>query len=103
MRSKKEITFNSENKLRHNVNDSVNVQVSMKNVKKISINIFEINLTKYYLQTLSPVQDDVDLSFLIPTHQEIYENPVTNPFQINTTTLKLDKIPNKMGLYVVDL
>ena len=46
LRSKKEITFDSENKRKHNVNDIVELEVSVKNIKKISINTFEINLTK---------------------------------------------------------
>jgi hypothetical protein len=77
--------------------------VNIKNIKKITINIYEINLKKYYLENETEISNEVDLSFLIPTHQEVFENSVTNPYQINKANIILEKIPNKMGMFIVDL
>jgi hypothetical protein len=103
MRAKKEITLLGENKLKHSVNDQVELLVSIKNIKRISIKIYEINLKKYYLENQAAIQDEVDLSFLIPTHQDYYDSALSNPFQLKKAQLRLEKIPNKMGLFIVDL
>jgi hypothetical protein len=85
------------------VNEGVEIHVTVKNVRRINIKIYEVNLKKYYLESETPLQDDVDLSFLIPTHRQAFENPINNPFQLTTNLIKLDKIPNRMGLFIVDL
>jgi hypothetical protein len=45
----------------------------------------------------------VDLAFLKPTSSEIYEATNDNPYQLFDTAIKINGVPNKMGVYIVDL
>lgn len=67
------------------------------------IKVYEVNLRKYYLEGQTNIDDQVDLSFLIPTHQQVYEHVPTTPFQLCKTNIVLEKVPAKLGLFVVDL
>ena len=66
-----------------------------------------LNLEKHLLTNGSQtgIDDDIDLSFLVPTHQDSYvSSAAANPFLVTSATIDLSQlIPKKMGLYIVDL
>lgn len=103
MRSKKLITLLDSNRKEYKVEEQVQLEVELKNIRKIVIKVYEINLRKYYLEGQTSIDDQVDLSFLIPTHQQVYEHVPTTPFQLFKTNIVLDKVPAKLGMFVVDL
>ena len=103
MRHKKLITLLDSNRKEYKVEEQVQLEVELKNIRKIVIKVYEINLRKYYLEGQTSIDDQVDLSFLIPTHQQVYEHVPATPFQLCKTNIVLDKVPAKLGLFVVDL
>ena len=75
LKNKKEITFKSSNKCNYKVGDKVELQVSIKNVKRIHIKVYEFSLEKTnLLDQKGSLSDDVNLEFLKPTSEEIYEH-----------------------------
>ena len=103
IKEKSEIKILPSNPRRHRVQDDVELKVHLKNVKNIDVKIYEMNLQKNNLEDGRPlINDEIDLSFLKPASQFSQVNPVTNPFQVTETAIKVD-IPKKHGLFIVDL
>jgi hypothetical protein len=50
----------------------VELEVSIKNVKTIQVKVYELNLQKDKLISHAILDDEVNLSFLTPTHKEEY-------------------------------
>jgi hypothetical protein len=83
----------------------VKLDISIKNVKKVQIKVYILNLEKHLLGDSCnyTIDDEVELSFLIPTAQDCFENASINPFEVITTQIDLSKIiPKAMGVYIVD-
>lgn len=79
------------------------LEVSIKNVKTIQVKVYELNLQKDKLISHAILDDEVNLSFLTPTHKEEYETGISNPFQVIDRTITVKSVPNQMGVFVVDL
>jgi len=60
----------------------VKLEVSIKNVETITIKIYELNLQKHMLTTHAALDDELNLSYLIPTYQEVISHTVTNPYKV---------------------
>ena len=53
----------------------------MKNVKNIKIKIYELNLEQNYLQNQNTIEENMDLTYLEPSSEFIYEVDNSNPFK----------------------
>ena len=76
---------------------------TIKNVKKIHIKIYEVNLGKHLVVSRNYViNEDSNLAFLKPTKEEIYEHKFINPYAVEDVCIKVN-IEKKMGTFYVDL
>ena len=82
LKEKKYITILANNTRKYRPEDPVTLNLQIKNVNRISVNIYEINLERQQLEDKGQITDEIDLSFLAPTYTQVYENPITNPFQV---------------------
>ena len=48
------------------------------------------------------LDDQVNLSFLKPSKEEVYEHKVINPYAVEDVCIRVD-IDKKMGMFIVDL
>lgn len=56
------------------------------------------------LNNSNNIDDEINLSFLLPTHQLALPLTYTTPFELKKTSIELkDYIPKAMGVYIVDL
>ena len=79
------------------------LKIKVKNIEKIRVKIYELNLEKHYIQSRGPVQDDMDLHFLDPTYQFVYEIANSNPFKEEFYDMSLKEVKKERGVYIVDL
>lgn len=84
MKDRREIRLLPSNPKKYKVEDDVVLDVSIKNVKKISIKVYVLNLEKHLLGDSCNylIDDEIQLSFLNPTAQDEYENRSSNPFEV---------------------
>lgn len=92
MKDRKEIKLHSTNAKKFGVQDDVILDVSIKNVKRINIKVYVLNLEKHLLGESCNynLNDEIELSFLIPTAEKIYESSTSNPFEIVDTQINLN-------------
>lgn len=79
------------------------LKIKVKNIEKIRVKIYELNLEKHYIQSRGPVQDDMDLHFLDPTYQFVYEVSNSNPFKEEFYDMSLKEVKKERGVYIVDI
>jgi hypothetical protein len=82
LKNRRELKLLNTNKKIYALADTVQLQLLMKNVKKVDIKVYEIDLEKHLLATHAPLDEQVNLSFLKPTFVQQLETGHTNPFQI---------------------
>lgn len=82
-------------------NEKVVLEVGIKNIKDLTVKIYDINTTGYYRQNLSPITTTLELDGLVPNRKtsKKYSHP---PMQRHIETLAFPEI-NKPGVYVVEL
>ena len=97
------ITILGRNSKFFSKNEDVKLEVEIKNVKKITINIYEMNLESYYRKKLKPFEDTISLEGIIPALvQEVEINGVTSIVK-SLKTFNFPEIKEKKrGLFIID-
>lgn len=68
----------------------------------MQIKVYELSLEKQNLANQGSIPDDVNLSFLKPTFEEVYEHKIVNPYAVETVSIPVG-IESRMGVFIVDL
>lgn len=84
------------------MNEDVILKIKIKNIARVVVKIYELNLEKHYIESKTVIDDNMDLHFLDPTYQFVYEVPTKNPFKEEIFDLNLKDIKKQRGIYVVD-
>jgi hypothetical protein len=81
--------------------DPVTLQVALKNIKDLTIKVYEINTTGYYRQKGEEITTAIELDGLVPNQQQVkqYSQP---PMRRHQETLTFPEI-SKAGVYVIEL
>lgn len=95
-----DIDFVSTNPEFFGVEDSVELELFLKNVDNLIVKVFEINTQNYYRKHQREIDTDVNLDGLVPNHEQTFtfdESPALR----KKHQFKLPQI-DKRGVYVVD-
>lgn len=63
------LEFSEDNRETFDIEEEVTLNVTVKNIQKLSINIFEFNTETYYKKNLKPFDTSVDLDGLLASEQ----------------------------------
>lgn len=63
------LKFSSRNPIVFKVNEKVELSLTAKNIKSITVKIFTIDLEKQYLENKSDITERINLKFLVPTQE----------------------------------
>jgi hypothetical protein len=102
LRERVDIDFAATNPETFGPADAVNLDVFVKNVPKLVVNVFEINTENYYRTHNAQIGTDLNLDGLIANKQQsdaYTEAPVLRVKR----TFKLDELPARRGVWMVDL
>ncbi len=66
------VEFVPENRTRFAPDDAVSLELWIKNVDRLLVNVYEIDAKNYYQQFNREVNTDIDLDGLVPNHEEVY-------------------------------
>ena len=98
------IKFNENIPKFYNIKDDCNLNITIKNVKKIILKIFKINTFPYFIKHQKEVSSDLNLEGLTPSiDKEIEIKNFSSSFKIQQIPLNLSYIKNKRGLFFIDI
>jgi hypothetical protein len=60
------------NKKTFGVNESIRINVALKNIQKMQVKVFEINTDNYFRKHMSPFTTDISLDGLVPKYEKEY-------------------------------
>ena len=89
------------NKEIFNINEDIELTLEIKNIQTLYVHIYEINTENYYYSNKTEFDEFISLDGLVPTFEEIY-NYNDNPQLLLEKQIKLEKIPKKRGLYIIE-
>ena len=100
----KEIKLNicNYNKEQFNINEDIELNIEIKNIKTLYINIYEINTENYYYSNKINFDENISLEGIMPTFEDKL-NFNEKPQLLLDKKISLSKIPKKRGLFVIEL
>jgi hypothetical protein len=99
---KTEIAICVHNKPKFNIDESVVLEVDIKNVQTLFVKIFEINCENYYYNKKQPINTAMSLEGLIATYEETYSFN-EKPQKLIRRQIELDNIPKRRGLFIIEM
>lgn len=101
IRDSVELRLAIQNRTRFAADEPTELITDIKNIDELVVRIYEINTLSYYRTHDRPVDTDIDLDGLIPTHEKklSFKQPAV---QRHRETLSLDEIEGR-GVWIVDL
>ncbi len=100
LRERVDIDFDFANKTRYRADDSVSLQLHIKNVSTLIVKVFEINTKNFYRQTGREIDTDINLDGLVANFEQThhYDDP-----PLRRITRKFDfPMLDHEGIYVID-
>jgi len=79
LRQKHVLEFCEENKNSFNQNEDVTFKIRVKNVSKITVNVFQINSESYYKKNKNEIPSNIELEGLVPAETQVLnlsDNPI---------------------------
>lgn len=100
-----QINFRDCNKEAFGKDEDVKIDVSIKNVPELIINIFEFNTETYYKKTLEPFDTSIDVHGMVPaiqkTETEMFKDIPKN--KITKHSFTFEELKGKVGLFIIEL
>ena len=89
------------NKDKFKKDETVKINIELKNVPTLYIKIFEFNCENYYRKNLAPFKTNVNLDGLISSDEKVfkYEKPAQVKFR---ETFEFPELDNRVGLFVIE-
>ena len=89
------------NKKSFNINEDVILNLELKNIKTLYVNIYEINTENYYYTNKIEFDELISLEGIVPTYVDIYSYN-DKPQLLTEKKIIISKLPKKRGLYVIE-
>lgn len=98
------LRFMKTNQEKFRVEESVHLNVELKNISKLTIKVFEFNTETYYKKNLKPFDTSIDLQGLEPLHTRVetamFENvPKTRILQ---QRFDFEELKGMTGLFIIE-
>ena len=95
------LEFSENNRETFEIDEEVTLNVTIKNVQKLSISIYEFNTETYYKKNLAPFDTSIDLDGLLASEQQNFEYDHSSNYR-HTQEFKFPSLINKIGLFIVE-
>eukprot|EP00826_Nyctotherus_ovalis_P042781 TRINITY_DN4453_c0_g1_i3.p1 TRINITY_DN4453_c0_g1~~TRINITY_DN4453_c0_g1_i3.p1 ORF type:complete len:653 (+),score=206.47 TRINITY_DN4453_c0_g1_i3:240-2198(+) len=96
------VKIRPDNKECFKTDDPISLKVEIKNVPKLLIKVFEINLENYYRKTMSSFKSDINLDGLVASIERTVEHKEAPQIR-HYKDLEFPELKGKVGLYVIEL
>jgi len=102
LRDRVEITVCADNKVRFDVEDRVEIDLFIKNVKELQVDVFELNPLEYYNAYGKEMTLELVLDGLAPTDTRMMNVKQADPIIRKRQNIKLPAIGNRNGVWLVE-
>ena len=97
-----QLTICDYNKEKFAINEDIELNLEIKNIQTLYVNIYEINTENYYYSNKSDFDYNISLDGIVPTFKDKFTFN-EKPQLIVDKKIPLIKLPKKRGLFVVEL
>lgn len=101
LQEKNELCLEKSNKSHFAVQETISLQIRIKNIKKLLINIFEVNTVNYCKEFLQNFNDDIDLDGLVPKESIVHDFSQRAPI-ISKVELFTFEDMNRRGVFIIE-
>jgi len=103
LREKVEITLCPYNKTTYKVAERVALDVFVKNVNELQVDVYELNPLQYYIRNGKELSLEIVLDGLAPTSSKVLVTKQADPIVRAKHTIKLDSVKDQNGVWLVEL
>jgi len=103
LREQVDITLCPYNKSTFKVNEQVEVDVFVKNVEELQVDVYELNPLEYYTRNGKEISLSLVLDGLAPTSSKVISTKQADPIVRAKHTIKMSSVKNKSGIWLVEL
>jgi hypothetical protein len=98
------LRFKDTNRDKFAVEEGVSLTLEFKNVKKVTVKVFEFNTETYYRKTMKPFDTSIDLQGMEPsfTLEETAMFEGVRPTKILTHKFDFDRLTGKIGTFIIE-
>lgn len=91
----------SYNKRKFDLGEDISIDVDLKNVTSVFVNIYEVNTESYYRTNQNAIPNSLSVEGLIATYEQTF---IFNekPQKIFNRKFNLEKIKNKRGVFIIE-
>ena len=100
LKNRVDINFTPQNQKYFSVADDVKINVAIKNVKDLIVNVYQINTINYYQKHKQEIDTAINLEGLVANDKYVYRY-ADKPMSREVRQFKFDKI-TEAGVYVID-
>ena len=102
LKDRVEIGFSPANPADFAPKDDVVLTATLKNVKELSVKLYEINALNFYLDQGEEINTDINLDGLVANEETLrrYDDP---PILRRTEVFAFDSLKDRKGIWVVEL
>ncbi len=101
LRERVDVEFEPANPEIFNVSDEVSLVVHVKNVGRITANIYEINTENYYRANTTPIGTDLNLDGLVANEKQTFDYPEAPILRV-PRTFKFPQLTGRRGVWIID-
>jgi hypothetical protein len=101
LKEKNELLLEKSNKTNFTVQESISLQLRVKNIQKLQINIFEVNTVNYCKEFLKNFNDDIDLDGLVPKESIVHDFSKRAPIISKVETFTFENM-NRRGVFIIE-
>lgn len=85
------------------MNQDVNLELLIKNVRVVTVKIFAIDLEKQFLEYGREIDENLNLKFLVALEERKEEIGGADPFEERAINIDLYELKGKLGMFIVEL
>ncbi|GAB9476450.1 hypothetical protein Gpo141_00013515, partial [Globisporangium polare] len=101
--STSELSFCESNPSYFSPDDDLTIRIRVRNVKRLTIHLYELRTIEYYSRVRKEIQCDINLDGLLPNVEQTIDLSHLSPFQEAGIPVSFPQVKAKRGVYVVEV
>ncbi|KAF1320185.1 hypothetical protein FI667_g12582, partial [Globisporangium splendens] len=101
--STSELTFCASNPSHFGANDDLTIFIRVRNVKLVTVHLYEICTIDYYSRIRKEIQGDINLDGLLPNDEQRIDLSHLTPFHESRIPVTFPQAKSKRGVFVVEV
>ncbi|TYZ66308.1 hypothetical protein PybrP1_010303 [[Pythium] brassicae (nom. inval.)] len=100
---KSELAFCESNPSYLGPGDALTVRVRVRNVKRLTVHLYELRTLDYYSRVRKEIRGDINLDGLLPNVEQTVDVRFLSPFHETRVSVSFPQVKSTRGVYVVEV